>query len=90
MQGVYKNTEEYNLGKKREVLMVFHDMIVDMRNNEKLNPVVIELFIRDRKLNICIVFITQSYFKVPKEVRLNTTGFFIVKIPNNGNFNKSH
>ena len=90
MQGVYKNTEEYNLGKKREVLIVFHDMIVDMRNNEKLNPVVIELFIRDRKLNICIVFITQSYFKVPKEVRLNTTGFFIVKIPNNGNFNKSH
>ena len=90
MQGVYKNTEEYNLGKKREVLMVFHDMIVDMRNNEKLNPVVIELFIRDRKLNICIVFITQSYFKVPKEGRLNTTGFFIVKIPNNGNFNKSH
>ena len=90
MQGVYKNTEEYNLGKKREVLMVFHDMIVDMRNNEKLNPVVIELFIRDRKLNISIVFITQSYFKVPKEVRLNTTGFFIVKIPNNGNFNKSH
>ena len=90
MQGVYKNTEEYNLDKKREVLMVFHDMIVDMRNNEKLNPVVIELFIRDRKLNICIVFITQSYFKVPKEVRLNTTGFFIVKIPNNGNFNKSH
>ena len=90
MQGVYKNTEEYNLGEKREVLMVFHDMIVDMRNNEKLNPVVIELFIRDRKLNICIVFITQSYFKVPKEVRLNTTGFFIVKIPNNGNFNKSH
>ena len=70
--------------------MVFHDMIVDMRNNEKLNPVVIELFIRDRKLNISIVFITQSYFKVPKEVRLNTTGFFIVKIPNNGNFNKSH
>ena len=90
MQGVYKNTEEYNLGKKREVLIVFHDMIVDMRNNEKLNPVVIELFIRDRKLNISIVFITQSYFKVPKEVRLNTTGFFIVKIPNNRNFNKSH
>ena len=90
MQGVYKNTEEYNLGKKHEVLIVFHDMIVDMRNNEKLNAVVIELFIRDRKLNISIVFITQSYFKVPKEVRLNTTGFFIVKIPNNGNFNKSH
>ena len=53
-----------------------------MVNNKKLNPVVTELFIRSRKLNISIVFITQSYFKVPKEVRLNTTQFFIMKIPN--------
>ena len=90
MQDVYKNIEEYNLGKKRQVSIVFDDMIADMVNNKKLNPVVTELFIRSRKLNISIVFITQSYFKVPKEVRLNTTGFFIVKIPNNGNFNKSH
>ena len=57
-------------------------MIADMVNNKKLNPVVTELFIRSRKLNISIVFITQSYFKVPKEVRLNTTQFFIMKIPN--------
>ena len=47
-----------------------------------LNPIVTELFIRDRKLNISIVFITQSYFKVPKDVRLNSTHFFILKIPN--------
>ena len=82
MQDVYKNIEEYNLGKKRQVSIVFDDMIADMVNNKKLNPVVTELFIRSRKLNISIVFITQSYFKVPKEVRLNTTHFFITKIPN--------
>ena len=82
MQDVYKNIEEYNLGKKRQVSIVFDYMIADMVNNKKLNPVVTELFIRSRKLNISIVFITQSYFKVPKEVRLNTTHFFIMKIPN--------
>ena len=53
-----------------------------MINNNKLNPVVTELFIRCRKLNISIVFIMQSYFKVPKDVRLNSTYFFIMKIPN--------
>ena len=57
-------------------------MIADMISNNKLNPIVRELFIRDRKLNISIVFITQSYFKVPKDVRLNSTFFFIMKIPN--------
>ena len=73
---VYKNIEEYNLGKKLKVLIVFDDMITDVINNKKLNPIVTELFIRDRKINISIVFITQSYFKVPKEVRINTTHFF--------------
>ena len=68
MQDVYKDIEEYNLGKKRNVLIVFDDMIADMINNKKLNPVVTELFIRGRRLNISIVFITQSYFKVPKDV----------------------
>ena len=57
-------------------------MIVDTINNEKLNPIVTELFIRDRKLNIFLVFITQSYFKLPKDARLNSTHFFIIKIPN--------
>ena len=82
MQDVYKNIEEYSLGKKRKVLIVFHDMIVDMINNKKLNPIVTELFIRGRKHHISIVFITQSYFKVPKDVRLNSTHFVIMKIPN--------
>ena len=77
-----KNIENYNAGKKRKILIVFDDMIADMINNKKLNPVVTELFIRGRKLNISIVFITQSYFKMPKDVRLNSTLFFIMKIPN--------
>ena len=82
IQDVYKNIEDYNPIKKRKVLIVFDDMIADMINNKKLNRVVTELFIRGRKLNISIVFITQSYFKLPKDVRLNSTHFFILKIPN--------
>ena len=74
MQDVYKNIEDYNPIKKRKILIVFDDMIADMINNNKLNPIVTELFISGRKLNISIVFITQSYFKVPH--------FFIMKIPN--------
>ena len=82
MQDVYKNIEDCNLRKNREVLIVFDDMVADMINNKKLHPIVAELFIRGRKLTISIVFITQSYFKVPKDVRLNSTQFFIMKIPN--------
>ena len=66
MQDVYKNIEDYNPIKKGKILIVFDDMIADMINNYKLNPIVTELFIRGRKLNVSIVFITQSYFKVPK------------------------
>ena len=82
MKDVYKNIENYNPGKKLKILIVFDDMIADMINNKKLNPTVTELFIRGRKLNFSIVFITQSYFIVPKDVRLNSTHFFIMKIPN--------
>ena len=82
MQDVYKNIEDYNPIKKRKVLIIFDDMIADMINNNKLNSILTELFIRGRKLNISIAFITQSYFKVPKGVRLNSTHFFIMKIPN--------
>ena len=79
---VHKNIEDYNPDKKIKVLTVFDDMIADMINNKKLNSVVTELFIRGRKLNISIVFITQSNFKVLKDVRLNSTHFFIMKISN--------
>ena len=82
IQDVYKNIEDYNPIKKRKVLIVFADMIADMISNNKFNPIVTELFIRGRKLNISIVLITQSYFKVPKDVRLTSTHFFIKKIPN--------
>ena len=82
IQDVYKNIEDSNPIKKRKILIVFDDMIADMISNNKLNPKVTELFIRGRKINISIVFITQSYFKVPKDVRLNSTHFFIMKIPN--------
>ena len=82
MQDVYKNIDEYNVDKENKILIVFDDMIADMINNKKLNSIVTELFIRGRKLNISLVFITQSYFKVPKDVRLNSTHFFIMKILN--------
>ena len=82
MQNVYKNIKEYNLSKKGKVLIVFDAMIADMISNKKFNPVVTKLFIRGRKLKISIVFIRQSYFKVPKEVRLNTIHFFIMKTTN--------
>ena len=82
MQDVHKSIDDYNSRKKRKVLTVFDDMIADMINNKKLDSTVTELFIRGRKRNISIVFITQSYFKVPKDVRLNSTHFFIMKIPN--------
>ena len=67
---------------KKTNIIIFGDMIADMISNKKVNPLVTELFIRGRKHNVSIIFITQSYFKVPKEVRLNTTHFFIMKIPN--------
>ena len=86
VQDVYKKLKAIPLmniiqEKKRKILIAFDDIIADMINNKKLNSIVTELFIRSRKLNISIVFITQSYFKVPKDVRLNSTHSFIMKIP---------
>ena len=81
MNDVYKNIDDYNPDKENKILIVFDDMIADMIRNKKLNSIVTELFIRGRKLNISLVFITQSYFKVPKNVRLNTSHVFIAKIP---------
>ena len=81
MDDIYKNDEEYNLKKKRKILIVF-DMIDDMLSNKKLNQIVVELFIRGRKLNIYLVFITQSHFAVQKNTRLNSMHYFVMKIPN--------
>ena len=73
---VYKNIEEYNSNEKRKMLIVFDDMIADMLSNKKISLIVTELFIRGRKLNIFLVFITQSHFAVPKDIRLNYTHFY--------------
>ena len=70
---------------ENKILIAFDDMTADMIHNKKLDSIVTELFIRGRKLNIFLVFITQSYFKVPKDVRLNTTHFFIAKTSTNCN-----
>ena len=82
MDKAYKNIDNYNPDKESKILIVFDDMIADIIKNKELNSIVTELFIRGRKLNISLVFITQSYFKVPKDVRNNSTHFFIMKIPN--------
>ena len=82
MHDVYKNINDYNPDKENEILIVFDDMTADKINNKKLNSIVTESFIRGRKLNISVVFITQSYFKLPKDIRLNTTHFFVMKVPN--------
>ena len=82
MLNVYKNIDEYNHDKENKILIVFDDMISDMIHNKKLNSIITELLIRGRKLNISLVFITQSYFKIPKDVRLNTSQFLIAKISN--------
>ena len=79
---VYKNINDYNPDPENKILIVFDDIIADMIHNKKLDSINTKLFIKGRKLNISLVFITQSYFKVPKNVRLNTTHFFIAKIPN--------
>ena len=82
MDDIYKNIEEYNADKKRKILIVFDDMIADIFSNKKRNPIVTELFIRGRKLKIPLLLTTQSYFAVPRNIRLNSTHHFIMKIPN--------
>ena len=79
---IYKNIEEYNPNKKLKTLIVFDHMITDMLGNKKLNAIITGLFIRGRKLNIFLAFITQFYFDVPKNNRENSTHYFIMKIPN--------
>ena len=76
MGDIYEIIEEKNPNKKRKPLIVFDDMIADMLNNKKINPIVTEFFIRGRKLIISLVFIMQSYFAVPRNVRLNFTHYF--------------
>ena len=90
MDYLYKNIEEYKPIKKRKILIAFNYRIADTLNNKRLNPIVTELSIRDRKLNIFLVFIMQSHFAVPKNIRLNSTHYFNMKIPNKKSLNKLH
>ena len=80
MDYVYENIDEYNPNRQRKILIVFDDMIVDIMTNKKFQAIIKELFIRCRKLNILLVFITQSCFSVPKDVRWNSTHYLIMKI----------
>ena len=79
---VYNNINDYNPTRKRKMLIVFDDMIADITTNKKFQAIIKELFIRCWKLNISLVIIKQSYFPVPKEVRLNSTHYLIMKIHN--------
>ena len=90
MDDIYKNIEKYNSNKKRKILIVFDDMIADMLSNKKINPIVTELFIRGRKLNIYLVFTMQSFFAVPRNIRINSTQVFPMKIPNKRSFKILH
>ena len=82
MDDVYENINDYNPIRKRIKLIVSDDMIADIMINRRFQTIIRELFIRCRKLNISFVFITQSYFSIPKDARLNTTHYFIMKINN--------
>ena len=80
MDDVYSNIDDYNPERKIKVLIVFDDMIADIMTNKKFQAIIKELFIRCKKMNISLAFISQSYFSVPKEVRLNSTHYLIMRI----------
>ena len=71
MGDIYNDIEEYNRHKKCKIIIVFDNIIADMLSNKKINPTVAKLFIKGKKINISLVFITQSYFAVPENIRLN-------------------
>ena len=80
MNDVFTNIDDYNTGRKRKVLIIFDDMIADIMSNKKFRAIIKELFIRCRKLNISIIFIMHSYFRTPKDARLNSTHYLLMKI----------
>ena len=82
MDDAYENIDDYSSTRKREILIVFDDMIADILTNKKFEAIIKDLFIKCRKLNVLLVFITQSHFSVPKDVRLNSTHYLIMKINN--------
>ena len=73
MDDIYKNIENYYPKRNRKILIVFDDMIAYISTNKKFQIIIKHLFLRSRKLNLSLVFITQPYFSVAKEARLNST-----------------
>ena len=82
MNDVLEDINNYNKNRDKKVLIIFDDMIADIMRSDKFKAIVKGLFIRCRKLNISIVFITQSYFRTPKDARLNSTHYILMKISN--------
>ena len=83
MDDIYNNIDDYNSKRKRKVLIVFDDMIADIMTNKRFQAIIKQFFIRCRKLNISLCCLSQSYFSLPKDVRLNSTYYLITKIHNN-------
>ena len=86
MDDIYENIDDYNPNRKRKILIVFDDMIANIMTNKKFQAIIKELFIRCRKMNISLVFIPQSYFSVPKDVRLNSTHYLVMKLTTKENY----
>ena len=84
MDDVYNNIDDYNPNRNRKILIVFDDMIAHVMINKKFGAIIKELFIRWRKLNVSLVYITQSYFSLPEELRLNSTHYLIMEIHDKG------
>ena len=82
MNDLLDNINNYYNNSDKKLLMIFDDMIADIMRSEKFKAVIKEFFIRCRKLNISIVFITQSYFRIPKDAKLNSTHYILMKIAN--------
>ena len=82
MNDILEDINNYNKNRDEKVLILFDDMIADIMRSEKFKAIVKEIFIRCRKLNISIVFITQSYFRTPKDARLNSTHYILMKMGN--------
>ena len=86
MDVFYLNIDDYNPSRKRKILVVFDEIIAGIMSNEMFQVIIKELFITCKKLNISFVFITQSYFFVPKDFRLNSTNYLVMKINNKRGF----
>ena len=82
MDDMLDDTNNYNKNRDKKVLIVFDDVIADIEYNKNLKRIIKELFYRARKINVSIVFVTQSYFRVLKDIRLNSTHSILMKIGN--------